>query len=354
MIYPTPAFRFKNLFKSSAKSVDAWSIKEYSLSWHNSGSDILAFLSDLVIKKTNPVFLLPGFFCSQSLKGLRFLEAKFIFYKLTSDLRPDYKDINSILKKHNVDFFIHIHYFGKHIDQVKTRKICDENRIIMIEDCAHLISPVVSKKWLGDFIFFSPHKFFPIPYGSCLFSKKELTSQTNFKYNSLKLTWFMKSFSKNFFQNKLFFNNSLNLEFSQKVEKPNYLVPHQRIVNSLYINNKTLFNMANTRKRNLKVIEDIFFQSHSWIKIMSFDTNDIPYVVGYQAKSKTEFLRKKEKLLSSKCPAMVWPDLPIELKIHDNHCIEDIYRTKHSIYFFLHEQINIFVYRQMIKNIFNV
>ena len=80
----------------------------------NSGSEILAKLVNILVKQSNNNFkiFIPAYFCGQSLKYLRSLNIKLIFYKLTDELIPDYDYLNKFsFNKHEDAFLLFI--FGR-------------------------------------------------------------------------------------------------------------------------------------------------------------------------------------------------------------------------------------------------
>ena len=146
----------------------------------NSGSEILAkLISTLNIENDkNLNVYLPGYFCGQSLKYLRSLNINIFFYKLSEKLLPDYEYLKELDFKNQIDVLILVHYFGRIRGQADAAKFAKNNQIILIEDCAHVDNPFRHDLWVGDYLIFSPHKHFSIPFVGILFSKKNMNLLT--------------------------------------------------------------------------------------------------------------------------------------------------------------------------------
>ena len=167
ILHPLPVANIIKVIQSFFKTglyEDNWNLKGYQPPlWYCSSAEIL---SDICMQHKNIAgkvsIMLPSYFCGQSLRYLRNINVEFIFYELNDNLTPDYKNILNILKENSPDFFLHVHYFGQVLAQNKTRELCSSHNMLMIEDCAHVIHPSAKTEWLGDCLFFSPHKFFPV------------------------------------------------------------------------------------------------------------------------------------------------------------------------------------------------
>ena len=93
------------------------------------------------------------------------------FYKLNRDLSIDLEDFRAKLAR-KPDIVLVIHYFGFcRSDLALIRQLCDEAGAVLVEDCAHAFylessqSPIGS---VGDFAFYSLHKYLPTTSGGVL------------------------------------------------------------------------------------------------------------------------------------------------------------------------------------------
>ena len=163
-----------------------------------SGAESLALICEIeqirLNKKIN--ILIPSYFCGQSLKHLRDLGNDIIFYNVNKDLSPDYKKLDDIVKIKKVDIMLQVHYFGKIMPQENSRDFCDKNNIVLVEDCAHVIHPSISNKWVGDYLFFSVHKHFPVKNGGVLYSKNDFKYETSVHNMIFPYVWYIKNIAK--------------------------------------------------------------------------------------------------------------------------------------------------------------
>tara|TARA_B100000242_G_scaffold126304_1_gene89057 strand:+ start:4638 stop:5753 length:1116 start_codon:yes stop_codon:yes gene_type:complete len=278
----------------------------------NSGSEILAkLISTLNIENDkNLNVYLPGYFCGQSLKYLRSLNVNIFFYKLSEKLLPDYQYLKELDLKNKIDVLILVHYFGRIRGQADAAKFAKNNKIILIEDCAHIDNPLRHDLWVGDYLIFSPHKHFSIPFVGILFSKKNM-NLLNMRYSN-KFFWFLKSFLKKFIKydrktkwGKIFNKNTSDFEkYSPSIFIQNLAInciKKQNREKKSFLNNIDLLN---------KKLSNI----SGWKPLISFYKKEIPYILPMVCDSK-EIAKRRFYLLNKKYKiAMQWPDLPEEIK----------------------------------------
>ena len=94
------------------------------------------------------------------------------FYKVKRDLSTDLEDFKARILGGNVRAALVIHYFGFLQSEIKTMlELCRENKVLLIEDCAHTLSSTHAGTRLGqfgDFGLFSLHKILPVTDGGIL------------------------------------------------------------------------------------------------------------------------------------------------------------------------------------------
>ncbi|MDK2678965.1 DegT/DnrJ/EryC1/StrS family aminotransferase [Vibrio vulnificus] len=97
---------------------------------------------------------------------------EFDFYNVTESLQVDIDDCSRQLQTGEFDLLLIIHYFGfSRIDMGKIKKMCDENNVVLVEDCAHafyLDESALSIGSYGDYSFYSLHKYLPVNSGGLL------------------------------------------------------------------------------------------------------------------------------------------------------------------------------------------
>jgi len=271
-----------------------------------------------------------------------------IFYSLEVDLNPNYKNILSLLEKKKPDFFLHVHYFGRVSSQEMTRDLCNTYNMLMIEDCAHIIHPSVANQWFGDYLFFSPHKFFPVKNGGVLYSKEAMKNNNNHVRSFFPFFWYLKKyFSLIKYKN----NINCNIQWNSKSEKFNFFLPSSAEINLIKASSRNLKEISKIRVLNKDKLLAVFSRKSDLRQLVIYDSSDVPYIVGVKCDDISFAKNLCTSLRKLNCPVMKWPDLPNEiLKIE---CQNDINLIKSSIFFFIHEQIDINKYTKIISQAIN-
>ena len=96
----------------------------------------------------------------------------FIFYRLNKKLTIDITDFEYKIINNEIRLALIIHYFGFFQSNIKSiRKICDDNDVLLVEDCAHVFYNSDESYTLGtdgDFSFYSLHKYLAVNSGGIL------------------------------------------------------------------------------------------------------------------------------------------------------------------------------------------
>lgn len=127
--------------------------------------------------------LVPSYSCGDEIETI--FQAGFTStpYRIDANLQADLNDIKSKIGK-KTGFVLLTHYLGfpqKEISSIK--KICENNGIFLIEDCAHVFGGTFESKPLGifgDASIFSLRKFLNIPHGGALVINNRNLNQTYF------------------------------------------------------------------------------------------------------------------------------------------------------------------------------
>ena len=115
-----------------------------------------------------PVVWVPDFFCDSSLAPMRASGATIQHYAINELLEPDLADLREMIEFKKPDILVYVHFFSREVRPVRTREFCQNHGIWFVEDAAHVIIPSAKVGREGDFVLFSPHKFFPVPCGATL------------------------------------------------------------------------------------------------------------------------------------------------------------------------------------------
>ncbi|MDD9878828.1 MAG: DegT/DnrJ/EryC1/StrS family aminotransferase [Magnetovibrio sp.] len=115
-----------------------------------------------------PSFWVPSYFCDNSLQPARLAGIDVVHYELGEDLNPDWPALRRAAEQGRPDIFILVHYFGHPADGAQARRFADDTGALLVEDCAHVLRPEADIGAHGDVVFFSPHKFLPVPCGAVM------------------------------------------------------------------------------------------------------------------------------------------------------------------------------------------
>jgi hypothetical protein len=354
---PLPSFSdLLNLVNNRKTDHTNWKIEKYVKSpWFCSGAESLLNICNQLSKDTKDVYLmLPAYFCGQSLRYLRGASVNFIFYNLCDDLTPNYDHIEQLLCDKQPDIFLHVHYFGCVSSQRDSRELCDKHNMVMVEDCAHVMHPSVHGMWLGDYIFFSPHKYFPVDHAGIVFSKKELTINTLYREESFPFLWYLKRLVKrHILSNVKIKGCDWSVKWSSQSNLSKFLTPNSIEIDLLKIKSINIHDLSNKRMKNKDMLLNTLRLFDKWELMSNFGENNVPYVLGMRCESEAIASNLFLKFRSCKCPVMMWPDLPFELKVLSRNYKSDVDRVKVNIFFFLHEQIEMNKYLKLIKKVLN-
>ena len=118
--------------------------------------------------------LLPAYHCDVMIEAIRFLAANPVTYRINPDLSVDVDDLKKKIDSRSKVIII-IHYFGFPQDLGEIRQLCDDKKLLLIEDCAHSFFGSFDGRppgCVGDYAVGSLTKFFPVQDGGCLVSTK--------------------------------------------------------------------------------------------------------------------------------------------------------------------------------------
>lgn len=150
----------------------------YNTTYFDSGRSALrALLTIISVKRV----LLPGYIC-ESVRGC-FEESEVLYYDIDTDLRICWDDLLEKAKK-GVDV-IYLHFFNGYIDNTydfdKLKKLQMEYKFLIVEDTTH--SFLTGRNIIGDYCICSLRKWFPIPDGGILYSRKTVPSEDDMEKN---------------------------------------------------------------------------------------------------------------------------------------------------------------------------
>jgi len=196
--YPKPAAPVSPVLSLSAfareKKADAPSILDLpnKLFVTSGRAAIVLALQHAGIKSGDQV-LVPAYHCESMVSPVRHIGATPVFYKINDDTSANLSSCETLLNAKTRAIIV-THYFGFPQDLNNLRQLCDNQNLIMIEDCAHCLfgrSHGVGIGSIGDYAIASTMKFFPVFDGGILASKKE--NLANIKLHPPPLAFQFKS-----------------------------------------------------------------------------------------------------------------------------------------------------------------
>lgn len=137
--------------------------------------------------------LIPAYHCEAMVAPAKWRQAKIVFYRIKHDTKADIEDIAAKISTKTRAIIV-THYFGFEQDLKPIRQLCNQHKIILIEDCAHAMFGLSSGQPIGstgDYAIGSCMKFLPIYEGGMLLSTTR--NINNIKLSSPSLKFQLKS-----------------------------------------------------------------------------------------------------------------------------------------------------------------
>ena len=309
--------------------------------WKTSGASAISSVVNQVINQSDHkvIILIPGYFCSQSLRYLRTLPVEIIFYSLTDNLLPDFYQIQQKIKNKKIDIFLHVHYFGKVSGQEESKEFVDELGCILIEDCAHIAS-IDTSEWVGNFLVFSPHKHFPLPEIGLLIEKSSTTysSIRRTKKDFFPVIWLFKEIIKLLIKpNRKYVE--WNLIWTSEEESFNDLEPDDFTIRACISSLSKADKCSALSKDNAIALEKKLSHIKDW-QLFTDVTYNYPYLLGLKCKN-SEIAKRRMSMLNKESQlVMQWPDLPKEI-YHEQEVSAQVKDwTSTVLFFFIHHKID--------------
>jgi len=116
----------------------------------NSGrSSLIAILKAMEIGKGDEV-IVQAFTCNAAVNPIIYAGAKPVFADIDDTLNISYEEIKKKITKKTKAVMVQ-HTFGYPAEVLKIKKICEENNIYLIEDCAHALGAKYRDSFCGSF-----------------------------------------------------------------------------------------------------------------------------------------------------------------------------------------------------------
>lgn len=132
-----------------------------------SGRAAIALALEQIGITTGDEVLVPAYHCESMVAPVHWRNAKPVFYRVKADTTIDLDDLAGRITAATKVVLVS-HYFGFLQPLSQLRALCDQHRLLLIEDCAHSFFGHVGQQ--GDYAIASSMKFFPCYDGGILAS----------------------------------------------------------------------------------------------------------------------------------------------------------------------------------------
>ena len=129
---------------------------------------------------------------------------------------------------------------------------------------------------------------------------------------------------------------------------PSFKVPNSIYLDIVNSDINQIKKISKIREINNNRLLKVLLKHDFWRPIQDYDFAGVPYILGMKCTSKSTAVKIQKKLSLVKCPIMMWPDMPIEIKLSSINTKNDIERVHKTIFFYVHEQIDIGRYEELI------
>ena len=335
--------------------------------WFSKSAFSLAFIYSwwkLVINKKSPAIWIPNYFCNYALRELRIRNANIVFYPINESLEPDWEICNDLANKEKPDIFILVHYYGYPSDVQTAKRFCSNKQCLFIEDATHSLRPEGDIGKYGDFVLYSPHKFFAIPDGAILiinnsskifskFNRNKVIEQFKKLYAILPnksqptIIWMIKRLIQ-----KIVPTSIITILGANKKKKIAYtetdICPQQSSISRriLFRQIKSIDQISLKRKINHSILSNCFY-SNSKQSIPNYEST--PYQFRLSLKNETDILLFNRIKKMNWPFVMQWPDLPSEITSTNEINSVALQYAENSLFIPIHQGISIC----SIKNLIN-
>lgn len=111
--------------------------------------------------------LCPAYNCGHEIEPFLRLQVPVRYYRVRRRLEVDFEDLERKMGEHSPRLLLVTHYFGFPQDLEPIRRLCDERRVVLLEQCAHsFLGRDLGRT--GHLAVFSFQKTVPLPHGGAL------------------------------------------------------------------------------------------------------------------------------------------------------------------------------------------
>jgi perosamine synthetase len=176
-VYCGPAvLRLRNIVSiKKRRTFDSYFEKNKVVYVHR-GRTAIRLACDLLDVGANSMILAPSYNCGSEIDALMSSGASVILYKIDKTASIDIKDLERKITNRTKAVYV-THYFGFPHSLENIKKLCKENNLYLIEDCALALFSWHNNRMVGttgDIAIFSLPKTLPVPDGGILLISKNV------------------------------------------------------------------------------------------------------------------------------------------------------------------------------------
>lgn len=153
----------------------------------NGGQSAIEFIIQNVNFENSDYVLMPSYLCPTILYKFKKKNINILFYEINKDLSINIESIKPLVEHYHVKALFFINYFGFYHtnDTLLYLKSLKEAGIILIEDSVQMLWFKRLNKFLGNYVFNSYRKFFPVDGSMVLCNKHLKFIELNDNYKNL-------------------------------------------------------------------------------------------------------------------------------------------------------------------------
>lgn len=287
--------------------------------WTSGTAWSLAILAEAFRRQRGraPIVAVPEYICNQSLWPLRQSGANLVFLPVNGDtLRMELKPSLAF------DLLMVVHYFGWPADLDEAAALAGRRGGWLIEDCAHVLTPIAGIGESGSAALYSPHKLLAAPDGAVLVARPPLRLAERHLVEAAKAAGWAQPGTSLWRAKRLIQAGPLGRflkiggqpDFSSDpLTRPMAHTPAPSPAAARLIARADLAEIARRRRANYAALHDAILNLAPWQPLMPTSASVAPYRLAMRCPSFEVASALYARLRAANLPVESWPDLPPEV-----------------------------------------
>jgi hypothetical protein len=313
---------------------------------------LIAEFRQRVTRGRDTVAWIPDYFCNESLRPLRELGTRLVFYPVAHDGSVDWAIVERLLHQSCPDLIVAVHYFGQPFDVEHLAALGRDCGAWLVEDAAHALRPTGPIGQRGDFVLYSQHKLLPIPDGALLVVRSTgaggITSDVRARYDFDGL-W--RNYAANGAHAERRAYAWLAKRSAQRLgaRSPNYATSRfldddnaGRALTAPRISELARRLLARYSSSLDVEASGRFANRAAWNQRLDGEplaAPNTPYLAGFRYATRALAADAFGRLQSARLPVMTWPDLPPEVRAAPGDHHEAITMRETRIFLPVHRSV---------------